>query len=100
MKSGNKMSQDHTIDIIESCYRQIASDGAALRRWQKQYIAHLDAAHAAELAEMTARYAAQRRTVETQRQTQHATADAVLAQENAAIYSLWQQAAAAPKWAG
>lgn len=76
------MSQDRAIDIVESCYRQLASDGAALRRWQKQYIEYLDAAHAADLAEVTARYAAQRRAVEAQRQTQHATADAVLAQKN------------------
>lgn len=38
------MSQDRAIEVIESCYRQIASGGAALRLWQKQYIAHLDAA--------------------------------------------------------
>jgi len=89
---------DQPLAELERHFQLLASGAAALRRWQQQYTTRLDAAHAAELADLTARYAAQRRAVEAQRQTQRATADAVLAQESAAVYSLWQLAAAAPDW--
>ena len=90
---------DQPLVELERHFQLLASGSAALRRWQQQYTTLLDAAHAAELADLTARYAAQRRASEARRQAQRTTADAVLAQESAAIYSLWQQAAATPDWA-
>jgi hypothetical protein len=70
------MKLDRWNETIESHFQQLAGGAAALRRWQERYTALLDAAYTADLARLTARYAAQRRAVEARRQTQHATADA------------------------
>lgn len=86
------MTFDAQIDTIRTSFQQLAGGGAALRAWQAHYVDLLDAGHKAALAELTAGYAVRRRAVELTRQQHAATADAVLAQESAAIALRWQTA--------
>jgi hypothetical protein len=86
------MPRKAQLDALRQSFQQLAGDTAALRTWQQKYTTRLDAAHKADLAALTQQYAAQRREAEAARRQRDAVAATVLAQESAAIYTLWQAA--------
>jgi S-DNA-T family DNA segregation ATPase FtsK/SpoIIIE len=86
------MTVDTQLEALRVSFQWLVGGAAALHNWQQQYTTRLDAAHQADLAALAQQYAAQRREAEAARRRQEAIAADVLAQESAAIYSLWQVA--------